>query len=222
MAGLRVAAKFAGMHSAAKAAEDKEAEKLRNVPLAALPTGPAVIDAVLSMTTDLSLATSLRQLLCSTLRISHRLTTALHAAIFIVGEDDGSMLYVAYPQDEHGNTIESDLDTSRLAEVGPGIVGHVITSGETVMVSNASDDLRFDPSVDRAPGYVVNSLMCAPVIGAQGKPIAAVQLCNKVRDRRQQVRVPEAFEKMDLRVLGILCAVLGPSLDRQLILDREF
>jgi len=132
------------------------------------------------------------------------------------------MLYVAYPQDEHGNTIESDLDTARISEVGPGIVGHVVTKCETVMVPNAPDDLRFDPSVDRAPGYVVNSLMCAPVVGAQGQPIAALQLCNKVRDRRQQVRVPESFEKQDLRVLAILCSVLGPALDRQLLLDREF
>ena len=118
-------------------------------------------------------------------------------------------------------SVEEELETSRVSEVGPGIVGHVITSGETYMAPDAPHDLYFDPSVDRAPGYVVNSLLCAPVIGTQGRAIGAVQLCNKVRDRRQQVRVTESFEKSDMRVLSILCSVLGPTLERQLLLDRD-
>ena len=52
--------------------------------------------------------------------------------------------------------------------------------------------------------------------------MAAVQLCNKVKDRRSQVRVAVPFDQGDLRALGLLCSLLGPALERQLLLDREF
>ena len=179
MTGLRAAAKMAAMHASKEADEKAEAEKMRNLPMADLPTVPAMADSVLVMVNEIIFAKNLRQLLCTTLRIAHRLTTSLHTALFIVSEDDNSMLYIANPQDEHGNSVEDELETSRVSEVGPGIVGHVITSGETYMAPDAPHDLYFDPSVDRAPGYVVNSLLCAPVIGTQGRAIGAVQLCNK-------------------------------------------
>ena len=109
-----------------------------------------------------------------------------------------------------------------MPEVGPGVVGHVLRSAEQSHVPIAKEDMRFDPSVDKAPGYVVTSIICAPVIGSNGMPLAAVQLCNKVKDRRQQARVAEPFNADDIGALGLLCSILGPALERQLLLDRDF
>jgi hypothetical protein len=61
-----------------------------------------------------------------------------------------------------------------------------------------------------------------PRHSSHGAPLAAVQLCNKVKDRRSQVRVAVPFDQGDLRALGLLCSLLGPALERQLLLDREF
>lgn len=100
----------------------------------------------------------------------------------------------------------------------------MILSAEPILTPNAPEESHFDASIDRAPGYVVNSLLCAPVVvgGGGGRAIGAIQLCNKVHEKRSQIRVAEEFELSDLKTLCMLCAILGPALSRQLILDREF
>ena len=79
--------------------------------------------------------------------------------------------------------------------------------------------------MDRAPGYIVESLICAPVLSAAGKPIGAVTLANKLSSRpgpTESTSMPRPFDANDERCLALLCSILGPALERQMLRDDEF
>ena len=201
-------------------------------PLRSLTNVPAVLSTVIEISTELGSAKTLRELLGTALHAANRLTSAEHASIFLIGEDDGTMLNVAFARDELGRLVESELELHRFPEVGPGVASHVRTSGETLVVPFTAEEPRFDPTIDRAPGYLVTSILCTPVRGANGYSIGALQLCNKVSDHRQQGNEASghlltddttacAFDAADERVVGMLCSILGPALERQLLFDRS-
>ena len=168
-----------------------------------------------------------RELLCAALHAAARLVRTQQATIYLAGEDDGSLLIISSPQDELGNRLQTELEVIRLPRIGPGVAGAVLLSGHSATVPHASQDKRFDPEVDRAPGYVVDNLLCAPVSSALGKPIAAVQLANKVSERWQPGKhdahvEPRAFDPSDERTLALFCAMLGPVLERQQLSMERF
>ena len=106
------------------------------------------------------------------------------------------------------------------------MAGHVLLSGAAVRVDSARDDSRFSAEVDRAPGYIVESLVCAPVLSAAGRPIGAVTLANKVQPHKQHAVAapvePRPFDANDERCLALFCSLLGPALERQMLKDDEF
>ncbi len=60
-----------------------------------------------------------------------------------------------------------------------GIVGQVIHTGKNVRVDDAYADPRFDKSVDHKGGYRTRTLMCVPLVNADGQRIGAFELINK-------------------------------------------
>lgn len=61
-----------------------------------------------------------------------------------------------------------------------GIVGHVARTGERVRVNDVLTDPRFDPSSDRATGYVTRSILALPIVDHAGGPIRGVlQVLNR-------------------------------------------
>lgn len=63
--------------------------------------------------------------------------------------------------------------------VTAGIAGHVATTGETVNISDAYKDQRFNPSVDQETGYRTVSLLCMPLRDPHGKIVGVIQVLNK-------------------------------------------
>lgn len=47
--------------------------------------------------------------------------------------------------------------------VGEGIIGHVVASGETVMVEDVSQDTRHYHQIDEQSGFVTRSILCVPL-----------------------------------------------------------
>ena len=103
----------------------------------------------------------------------------------------------------------------------------MLATAQPLTVARVADDRRFDAEVDRAPGYVVDNLCCAPVLSALGETLGAVQLANKVSERwrpgRHDVQAePRPFDAADERALALMCAILGPALERQLLSNERF
>ncbi|XPM56126.1 MAG: GAF domain-containing protein [Leptolyngbya sp. IPPAS B-1204] len=60
-----------------------------------------------------------------------------------------------------------------------GIAGYVASTGQTLNISNAYEDPRFDPSVDQRTGYRTRTILCMPVFNSNKTLIGVTQLINK-------------------------------------------
>ncbi|MCB0282946.1 MAG: SpoIIE family protein phosphatase [Calditrichae bacterium] len=66
----------------------------------------------------------------------------------------------------------------RLA-MGKGIAGWVAQNREPILIPNAYEDPRFDPSFDKRSGYITRSILCVPMIH-KGKTIGVMTVLNRL------------------------------------------
>jgi transcriptional regulator with GAF, ATPase, and Fis domain len=131
----------------------------------------------LSLLVDLSSALARRVELDGLLQTAcERIAQALRAeraTIWLVDADENELvarLALAVPQGELRQPI------------GRGIAGHVAESGEPLRVDDAASDRRFDPTTDRATGFVTHSVLAVPIREGAGAPVRGVlQALNRVQ-----------------------------------------
>lgn len=94
---------------------------------------------------------------------------------------------------------------------GHGVAGTVAATGETIRVDNAYEDKRFCQDVDNQTGFRTKSLLCMGVPGfaSSNKPIAVIQLINKLNRR--------GFDEDDESALTMLCEELSVALRQKVI-----
>ncbi len=63
--------------------------------------------------------------------------------------------------------------------IGRGIAGTVAQTGETINISDAYKDPRFNPEPDRLSGYHTKTLLTFPMKGNEGRVIGVFQVVNK-------------------------------------------
>ena len=97
-------------------------------------------------------------------------------------EADRSTLYLL--SDDKQELSSKVLQGTEVHEIrlrpGEGIAGWVVESGETVNITDAYVDLRFQPAVDLVSGYRTQSILCMPVHSPTGGIIGVVQVLNKI------------------------------------------
>ncbi len=69
--------------------------------------------------------------------------------------------------------IEIVIDATR------GVVGHVVTTGESMKIDDAHESPYFDDSVDRRTGYRTRTILCVPLRNAEGEILGALQAINR-------------------------------------------
>ena len=60
-----------------------------------------------------------------------------------------------------------------------GVAGYAALSQDTQIVVDAYDDYRFNPEVDKATGYLTQSILAVPLLDNQGHTIGVFQALNK-------------------------------------------
>ena len=63
--------------------------------------------------------------------------------------------------------------------VGKGLAGHVAKTLETLNITDAMSDPRFNPEFDRKSGYRTRTVLCFPLLTHEGRLIGVVQVLNK-------------------------------------------
>ena len=61
-----------------------------------------------------------------------------------------------------------------------GLAGYVVRTGESINITDAYNDPRFNPDVDKATGYTTNTILCMPIKNNNQEIIGAFQVLNKV------------------------------------------
>lgn len=95
---------------------------------------------------------------------------------------------------------------------GQGVIGWVIEHGEPVHVVDAAKDERFARTVDEQSGAHTMSLMCAPLLDQQGKPLGALELVNNPDN---------PFPQSDLVLLQSLALMASAAVERAMWQEME-
>ncbi|XP_063889231.1 dual 3',5'-cyclic-AMP and -GMP phosphodiesterase 11A-like isoform X3 [Scylla paramamosain] len=137
------------------------------------------LDIVKDIANDLDLK-SLTHKIIVNLRL---LMGADGASLFLVqNTSSGKKVLVSKVFDVHsGTNIYPATTEDNAMEVpwGKGILGHVAETGDTVNLTSAYQDSRYNDEVDKITGYRTDSLLCMPVKNCFDEIIAVAQVVNK-------------------------------------------
>lgn len=61
-----------------------------------------------------------------------------------------------------------------------GLAGYVVRTGESINITDAYNDPRFNPDVDKSTGYTTKTILCMPIKNNNQEIIGAFQVLNKV------------------------------------------
>lgn len=100
----------------------------------------------------------------------------------------------------------SEVEAKRIP-AGQGIIGHVVATGETVVVNDVHDDQRFYRQFDTESGFVTRSILCVPLrapkidVGGQlgileGRIIGGAQALNPRQGRTFDAEDISLFESL--------------------------
>ncbi|XP_059090065.1 probable 3',5'-cyclic phosphodiesterase pde-5 isoform X3 [Tigriopus californicus] len=104
-------------------------------------------------------------------------TNQLYARIFDIHKQDSSDALDTL--DHSTNKDDNDIAREIRFPVGVGIAGYVAETGETLCVTEAYNDPRFNKSIDEQTGYHTRNILCMP-ISIRGQVIGVVQMVNKM------------------------------------------
>lgn len=91
-----------------------------------------------------------------------------------------------------------------------GFIGHSFSTGESIIVKDAYEDVRFNEAIDRSTGYRTKSVLCIPFRNSEGVVIGAFQAINKMT-------VSEIFTERDKEVLTLAASYSGKSLESSIL-----
>jgi K+-sensing histidine kinase KdpD len=116
----------------------------------------------------------------SAIEIDKLLVLILEVATRSIFADRGTLYLV----DENTNELWSKVaQGNNMVEirlpVGKGLAGYVAKTGETVNITDAYQDPRFNPEIDRKSGYKTHNVLCMPMRNKDGKIVGVFQLLNK-------------------------------------------
>lgn len=91
---------------------------------------------------------------------------------------------------------DSEIKEIRL-KLGEGIAGSVMATGETLNITDAYKDPRFNRAFDEQTGYVTQTIFCKPLVNTYGQRIGVIEVLNKKGG---------AFTERDEKLLDALCS----------------
>ncbi len=143
------------------------------------------LEALVGIIKEMSSTLDRDLLLNHIIRAARELLNVEASSLFLIDEDSGDLILSI-----DSNPKELSLKNIRVP-TGQGIIGHVVASGETLLVNNASTDKRHYSEVDRISGLETNSILAVPlrtptvVLGrhrgtTEPKIIGGIEAINKI------------------------------------------
>ena len=116
----------------------------------------------------------------STLDLNDLLSTILREAIRHTDADKGTIYLLDHETHDLvsrvlGGTVVQEI---RLP-IGSGIAGHVAKTGEVINLTDAYEDERFNPAIDKETGYRTISMLTMPMRDPERRTVGVIQLLNK-------------------------------------------
>lgn len=116
----------------------------------------------------------------SALDLGSVLALILDVASRSIGADRGTVYLVDQKADELWSLVaQGDGMVEIRLPLGKGLAGYVARTGETVNITDAYRDPRFNPEIDHKSGYTTHTVLCMPLRNRGSEIIGVFQLLNK-------------------------------------------
>jgi signal transduction histidine kinase len=102
------------------------------------------------------------------------------------------------------------LDEIRLP-LGTGIAGHVMATGQSLLLGDAYTDSHFHPNIDRMSGFVTRSMIAVPLKHVSGRILGVVEVLN---------RKTNVFTGDDLALVEAVATQIAAVLDNVLLYEE--
>ncbi|GMH94167.1 hypothetical protein TrST_g4028 [Triparma strigata] len=151
-----------------------------------------MLDLLTAFTPELSLEDVLERII----KVTREVFCVQRASVFIV-DDEAEELILKVSRDVKGVRVPMK-----------GMCGHVAKTGDLLNISDAYDDNRFDPAMDKKSSFRTKQVLCVPVKAGNDQAIVGVMQCiNTVDD------LP--FTQQDEDLLTMVSMQLGQVLAKQ-------
>lgn len=148
----------------------------------------------------------------SNINLDDLLQNIIDVSVDLAGADRGTLYLVEKDKNQLWSKIAIGNQPKEIRlKIGEGLAGWVAKSGETVNISDAYADERFDMSYDNASGYQTNSVLCYPVKNKDGDVISVLQLLNSKNG---------AFTKLDEDILDSLSTHVALALQNADLVEQ--
>lgn len=128
----------------------------------------------------LSLLIEATKIVNSALNIDTLLGLIMDVATRSISADRGTLYLIDRATDELWSKVAQGVDMVEIRlPVGKGLAGYVARTGEIVNITNAYQDPRFNPEIDKKSGYSTQTVLCMPMRNREGVIIGVFQLLNK-------------------------------------------
>ncbi|MBI3964933.1 MAG: GAF domain-containing protein [Chloroflexi bacterium] len=109
------------------------------------------------------------------------LTTIVACTSKAIQADRSSLFLIDFKTNELWSKVAQGDEIAEIRiPCGAGIVGHVAATGETIRITDAYQDARFDPDVDKNTGYHTRDILCVAMRDETGRIVGAVECINKL------------------------------------------
>lgn len=137
-----------------------------------------------SISADLDLPDLLNELLAM---VMHACNTD-NGSLILIDEEKNELEFVAVIGESHDHLLNHRISLET------GLVGHVIKTGEALLVDDVHASKQWSSSIDERLDFNTSSLMCVPVI-IEDEVVGAIEVVNHAHD--------PAFDFNDLNILHV-------------------
>ncbi|MDT8375679.1 MAG: sensor domain-containing diguanylate cyclase [Mariprofundaceae bacterium] len=131
---------------------------------------PSRMETLLSLTAQLS----------SERDLDHLLEQIMDAVTLLLDAERSSLFRLDREQGVLCSQIAQGINIGKIELLpGEGVAGHVARSGELVNISNLAEESGFDSRGRQYNGFVVHSMLCAPMKNPHGEVLGVIQAMNK-------------------------------------------
>jgi signal transduction histidine kinase len=140
--------------------------------------------------------TDFDRLLEAIIRESANALAAESASLALYDEDTDELYFYVVRGKPSERDFELQLKSVRIKK-GEGVAGRCAAMQMPVIIQDAYNDPRFDPSADRKTGFKTRNLIAVPMI-YRGKLVGVVEAVNKTG--------ADGFDRLDEKVLSVLAS----------------
>ncbi len=97
----------------------------------------------------------------------------------VMNADRSSLFLIDHKTNECCSVIAQGANEIRFP-IGKGLAGHVALTGESINITEAYKDDRFNPSFDRQTGYKTQSILTMPLKAGTENIVGVTQVLNKI------------------------------------------